>query len=83
MDIMAILLTTVILSFLLPGIVAINFALKHNHTNWVPIIFIGWLLVSVGFLKFNKEVTIPYFIDFEITKENVCIVVEKVRPYWK
>lgn len=83
MDIMAILLITVILSFLLPGIVAFHFGLKYNHTNVVPIIFIGWLLVSVGLLSLNKNVVIPYFIGFDATTENVCSQVEKVNAYWK
>ena len=83
MDIMAILLLTVILSFLLPGIVFISLAIKYNHTWAVPVLFLLWLLTSVGFLQFNREVTIPYFIDFKVTTENVCTVVEKVYPYWK
>ena len=83
MDIMALLLLTVILSFLLPGILFIHLAIKNNHTWKIPVILILWLGVSAGFLKFNKKVTIPYFINFEVTTENICTTVEKVRPYWK
>lgn len=83
MDIMAILLLTAILSFLLPGIVFVALGIKYSHSWVILVLFLLWLLISVGFLKFNKEVTIPYFIDFEVSTESVCTEVEKVRPYWK
>jgi hypothetical protein len=83
MDIMAILLITVILSFLLPGIIAFPLMVKHNHSWRVPALLVAWLVVSVGLLNFNKDVVIPYFIGFDTTVENVCSQVEKVNAYWK
>ena len=83
MDIMAILLITIILSFLLPGIVAFPLMVKYNHSWRVPVLFTAWLVVSVGLLNLNKDVIIPYFIGFETTIENVYSQVEKVNAYWK
>ena len=83
MDIMAILFLTVILSFLLPAIVAFPLMVKYSHSWRVPVLFIAWLVASAGLLNLNKDVVIPYFIGFETTVENVCSQVEKVDAYWK